>query len=598
MWLGAIRAARGSERASIFEAALAETRTDTELLHKLAALWADLPPEARESLLARAAPDLVELASQVAAFDPDAATAMSISALEHLELPRSVALPLATRAARALRESHPSKWVLDELARASRTRHGAMALDAPLASALMRFGEHRHEPTLLAALRAAAHPGPHLQAWLADADDPGHFALRSAVRRMSVGSFCELAIPALGAPSLAPVVATRIGGLADRDLEPLLAQGHLLRVRDRASRVRRAGIRVGIGVGADAPVEVRRGAMEWATASGLSGREMTECLATRLTDDDPGVRMRAVRGLAAGAPTQASDRALLEFALDPSEPVARAAAGVLCRASGQRRKESAADALRTLTRSPEPSVRARAVHALEALGFSHDAAGRRMWHGPIAARRALRSDRAGVVAELCAQMASKSSDAALEAIRIIDRIGVARECRDALVRALDAADARISASAVRALAGCDDAASRAVLVRALGHGDARVRANALEELHRRSTAPSTPAARAFVEDPVPRIRANAVHAMLRRSPADQSARDALSAMLADPRPAHRRSGLWVVERITLLSMAPTVAELVRREPDPAVRTRALRCGKRLLDHLLATTGAAAEARAS
>src|SRR5690606_24976035 len=108
-----------------------------------------------------------------------------------------------------------------------------------------------------------------------------------------------------------------------------------------------------------APVEARRGALDWMDAGTTAPRARADRFAERLTDPDPGVRMRAVRGLGTLPATPTVDRALLEFALDPCEPVARAATRILCSATGARRRESLAEAMATLTRSPHASVRAR-----------------------------------------------------------------------------------------------------------------------------------------------------------------------------------------------------------------------------------------------
>jgi HEAT repeat protein len=593
-WIAAVSASRGAERASILSAAIGAGKSDPNLLAGIAGLWTDLPSEARDAAIRAAGPHPTELADRVGGTGsggPALAIAVCARALTLSETDPGAARALASRLTTHLRATPVPGWALDELARACRPDSARALLDEALTITLSRFGDHRHEPTLLAALRAAARPGPHLSAWFASSDDPGHFALRAAVRRLPGQSFAELAVPLLGAPALAPIVASRLASLDPADAPAMLAQGHRLRARGRSATVRRSGTRLGGLALAAMPTEARRGALDWVRAAADSPAARLDMLAQRLTDPDAGVRLRAVRALGDLPPTPSLDRTLLEFALDREEPVARAAAAMLCGAAGARRRESLAPGLRTLARSPHASVRTRAQRALDALGFEIGTHGQRIWRSPIAARRALRSDRGAVIAELSAQMLDSDIGAALDAVRIVERTGAAAACANTLHRVITTGDARIAATAVRALARSGDAGSRSALALALTHADARVRANALEELHRGTPAGAhqIPPARAYIDDPTPRIRANAAHALLRRDPRDTDAQSVVGAMLGDPRPAHRRSGLWVVERLAVLSLAPAVADIVRREPDAEVRSRALRCGKRLLDHLVAAS---------
>jgi len=596
--IASIRAARGGERADILAFALEAAPADPELLVDLATLWADLPPEARDSLVESGLRDPIGIADRLSAAEapgPDAGAAFAARALVHPAMSRQHALALAARLSTHLRAGATPAWVLDELTRATRDRSRVALLDDPITIALEHFPTHRHEPTLLGALRIAADPGPRLRAWLRNADDPAHFALRSAVRRLPMPSFVDLAMPLLGAPALAPIAAARIATLPDHESAPVLSQGHRLRIRARAEAIRRAGGTPSLTPMPNHPVEARRGSLSWIGSSSSSPVARCALLGARLTDADPAVRLGAVRGLCALPPTPGTDRALVDFALDASEPVARRACAALTTVASARRKESLTQAVRTLTRSPHASVRARALRAEAALGYTETATGLRSWTSPIGARKALRADRARVIADLTAQLTSATVPERLDAIRLIDRLQIARECCATLLGALGDADPRIVASVIRVVARTGDSEARLAVIRALGHADDRVRANALEELHR-TPGPSTipaPPIEAFTHDPVPRIRANAVHALLRGSSATTPTRtEILKAMLTDERASHRRSGLWVVERLAVLPLAPMVAEIVRNEKEPQVRHRAIRCGKRLLDHLLAASASA------
>ena len=119
------------------------------------------------------------------------------------------------------------------------------------------------------------------------------------------------------------------------------------------------------------------------------------------------------------------------------------------------------------------------------------------------------------------------------------------------------------------------------LLAQLGGGFTLLSINAevpLEAIARRDPVAAA-VARALHDDHA-RTRANAIRARL-AGRSDDAAVDHLESMLCDDRPEHRRSALWVAERLVVRRVAPRVQSLATREADPIVRRRAARCAARL-----------------
>jgi HEAT repeat protein len=120
--------------------------------------------------------------------------------------------------------------------------------------------------------------------------------------------------------------------------------------------------------------------------------------------------------------------------------------------------------------------------------------------------------------------------------------------------------------------------------------DPRVQANAVEALERMNDASRVPVTLPKLESEHHRVRANAVKSLLPLELAQ--AADALLAMLEDKSPAHRLSGIWVVEQLSLRSLIPILQALSESDPSAAVRRKSAGVVRQL------STGHRGQARAS
>jgi HEAT repeat protein len=117
-----------------------------------------------------------------------------------------------------------------------------------------------------------------------------------------------------------------------------------------------------------------------------------------------------------------------------------------------------------------------------------------------------------------------------------------------------------------------------LLRHSLNDTDARVQANAVEvadTLHLRDLSPLIAGQ---MGAPDARLRANAVKFCAQEGL--HEAGEQLIAMLESPAAAHRRSAIWVVERLQLLSLQPRIERLAATDRDAAVKKAALRVVQR------------------
>ncbi len=433
-------------------------------------------------------------------------------------------------------------------------------LDAAVAECAGRYEEHRCTELLRAISSRAADAGPKVREWLAGSSEAGHLALRSINKKMAPEEARDQTVRALGVPALVPASIARLESLdAEEDRAAALAQSHLLERRSRAAsvgRLRKLDSLMGGAWPEGQPVESRRGAIRWIQAAPLTPVQRVERYAGALYDPDPGVRLLAVLALRRCPASPAADATLRDFAFDADERVAHAALSTFATAPSKRRRESASDVFAALSRSQHPRVRRMAAQALALVT-------------PVEVK----------AEDLRRDLGSADPAVVLAGLDLVVRRGLTHTLSEQLVRLTDHADPFVAAQAVSALSRVPGEAVRDALLAALGHPDGRVVANAVEAVGRREHEGVRLGA--FISSAVPRVRANAIRWAIREGK-DAGAQGELTAMLADARPEHRLSALWVAERTAQTELAGRVAQLLREDDDERVRVRAERAARVLL----------------
>ena len=537
----------------------------------LASLASDPTPESRRAPIEILA-DLADSRVPAPAQDPDSALG-ALAALTDEDLTDPPTVEALARVVQDL--SHEASPLGSEI-------------DRTLASAARSYAIHRSGALMDAVLTRAAHAGPCLREWLEDHTEPGHLALRGAVRRLSREDAARRVVPLMGVRAIAGACVERLEKLeAPELLARVMLDAPLLESRHRRAALRRLRrpekVLPDPSVLPTLPARARLGYIRWVNALPLRAERRLELLGAAAPDADPRVRLMCVRAIAALAPSPALDEALAQCAADADPRVATPAASALAGARSESRRATIAALIAPLVHSPHAGVRS-IVERLVGPGSLNTPGARRRWFHATEVRRALLRSRDETLADLRAQIISPDRDARLAALTIATRLALVGVVREQVVGAARSADPYVAAKAARALATLREPGARQELTRLVEHKDMRVRADAIESLGALGAigeSESIDLAR-LAEHPTARVRANTLRAMLRTPAHTIRARAGLAEMLADTRPDHRRSALWVVQRSAVTSLADRVAEIVRFDPDEAVRVRARLCGKRLL----------------
>jgi HEAT repeat protein len=600
-WLAALRVATTHEADALVAEILEHHRQSPEwgLLSRILARWRDLTPEARRATVAGAGDRLADVLGALApeSDGPDARRVPIHVLADIVEGrvtgPKAIA-PLALAALSRLKpDDLADTGAVEALAVVAAALDGsdppepslAAALDRALAASAGRFESHRSSLLMDVILARATHPGPELAAWLADESEPGHLALRAAVRRLSRDQAARRVVSLLGVPALAGACLERLEKLDEPGLQThLMLDAPLLMTRGRGAAVRRMSRPEAVlprpEALRDMPARARLGYVRWVRTLALHPERRLERLAIAAGDADPRVRLDAARAIAALEPTPRADEALAQLAADADPRVATVAAGALASARSEHRLASIGEMVAPLRHSAHESVR-KTVTALLQRTPRIGPDGRARYADPLTVRRALLRAREETIANIKAQISGADRADRMAAIEFVARFGLLGMCRSELLEAARSPDPYVAAKAARALSGLGDAVTRRQLAKLVEHKDPRVGADAIEALASAGDAGRL-ALDALAEHPVARIRANALHAMLRTGPRGIVARAGLAEMLADERPDHRRSALWLAQRSAVTEMADRVAQIVRSDPDEPTRARARRCGRRLL----------------
>ncbi len=318
-----------------------------------------------------------------------------------------------------------------------------------------------------------------------------------------------------------------------------------------------------------------RGLATWLAELPLDRPKQVRQLALLNKAADPATRLGALRkllNLAHAAPADAPvHSAIAGFCSDPSEHIVRVALAHLVRCHFP----ETARILAQLVNSPHGQVQRIAGRRLVPVAFPRlwDSWGKLDHAQRIGAGKALIKIDPGFHTALQDKLYLPDTKAKLKALSIIGELNQGLLLQDAILRLCHDRDPHVVSAAVKALGTAEPDRARTVIESALNHEDDRVRANAVEALARLDASKHVDQITQMTgEGESNRARANAIQALMQMRAGD--ALQALSRMLADPRPEHRTSALWLVESMGIVEVAREVAEMSISEPNTDLRQRA------------------------
>ncbi|MCH8315828.1 MAG: hypothetical protein IIA64_07630 [Planctomycetes bacterium] len=451
---------------------------------------------------------------------------------------------------------------------------GRQRLDEAVSAGLLAYRNHRFDEILLAAALLAVRPGPLLAQILAEPDHPALYLLRGAVSQLGRPTVRRSLIPWLTVDSLQRSAARQLNRIDGPDaLADVLENGHLLLAPSRRRAMRQVERPTRCvpppATAVRLPAAAQVNLVRLITALSLRATARIERLADLIALPSPAGRMSALVALL-GHDSITVDRAVEQFCFDRDEAVA-AVAVRRCVAQTDAGNENL---VRRLERSPHAGIAREATAMLARRG-----AGRffQRWldlahNDRLAAAHAVAAnDRRAMLAGLTRMLVDGARGQKLGAIDLVRRLRWSAALQRELIVHTGGTDSHVASAAVVALRDVRSTPSVEAIRTALRHDDARVRANAIESLMRLD--------RRGIERIVPMVttrqnrpRANAVRALL----AVRSAKGLpqLRAMLADPDPLHRISGIWVAKRTRALGVAGELQQLAKQDRFVEVRSRA------------------------
>jgi len=178
------------------------------------------------------------------------------------------------------------------------------------------------------------------------------------------------------------------------------------------------------------------------------------------------------------------------------------------------------------------------------------------------------------VVQIRRKLTASSAKDRLRALQIINVLEIAADLKQEIYRITHDSDGFVRSAAMTALGQLPGPTSERLLLDALTDPDDRVQANSIESLERLHAVNRMAQIRERLYSDDNRVKAHAVKAAIRFQA--KEAMSILAEMLEHPEPAHRASGLWVVESLELMSLSAQIIRMARNDPDPQVRRRALR----------------------
>ncbi len=330
-----------------------------------------------------------------------------------------------------------------------------------------------------------------------------------------------------------------------------------------------------------------RGLPAWIMTMNLDNGEKLACLSQFAGHPDFATRLFVLRrliDLIKETNNTFAQNMMVRFCYDPEVSIARIAIWYLIRS----RYHGLAKVLAALVNSNHPELRRIAGKHLAPLGFA------RLWENwpeldhqrKLSAGRALIKIDPDFHRQLGEKLRINDRTTRLRALAIITELNQGIFFEQALAQLARVDDKMIASAAVKALGSASAEFASNTLENALKHNDSRVRANAVEALSQLNSSRHVQTLIDMSHNEDHRPRANAIKALIDTMP--EHAVSALAQMLADPRPKHRTSALWLVESMELLMVAHHVAEMSISDPDDSVKERAKRVINDLIELLDST----------
>lgn len=233
--------------------------------------------------------------------------------------------------------------------------------ETALSEAGAHYVDHR-EPRVLEAILAIAGDGAGpLYAFLADAAQPGHLALRSAARTRVTRLDDHRLMRWLRVPALAGMARDEIERRIGREGNTgMLELSHLLRHPGRTAELRRsvhAGHALNMSGTEGESTRALIGRLRWLSVTPTRRPALLETLERAADHSEVLVRFEAARALRGMTPAPESDALLQMLALDSDEGVAGVAAQAIAQAGSRSRRRSLRAVFERLSSSPFASIR-------------------------------------------------------------------------------------------------------------------------------------------------------------------------------------------------------------------------------------------------
>lgn len=464
-------------------------------------------------------------------------------------------------------------------------------LDAPITDALLSYREHRFDEVLIAAALLATRPGPKLFAVLTENAHPILPVLRGIASQIRRPIVRRNLINWLTINALRAQVQRQFHRLnSTAAFADVLSCGHLLLANSRRQALRRLDrpahciAPITLAVMLPPPQQVHL--VRMIQNLDLRSNARISSLADLIALPNAAARITAVVALFAHESADAKN-SITQFCFDRDKSVAMTAANRVLK----KRHQTDETLLRRIERTVHQPIVRQATRMLACQSVTNFFS-RWMLLSPIdrvvAAHYAAATNRKSLQEALSNKLMAGSREERIVAIMLVVRLQMASALHKQLIVQASCSDSHIAAAAVAALGEAPTVATIASVRAALSHRDARVKANAIE-----SSMRIDPSAIGLIAPMVGvrenRPRANAVRALMRTK--SSAGLPQLKAMLSDPDPLHRISGIWAAQRSGTLAIMSQLQKLSKRDHFPEIRSRADVAMKFLLRSPRAVTGA-------